>query len=76
MVLYTIFSVICGVSKNIGMFFVFRLLQAVAASAAQAIGGGSVADMYNFQSRGKMMSIFLLGTVFGKGKKQREINGI
>ncbi|SAM05412.1 hypothetical protein [Absidia glauca] len=65
MVLYTIFSVICGVSKNIGMFFVFRMLQAVAASAAQAIGGGSIADMYNFQSRGKMMSIFLLGTVFG-----------
>jgi hypothetical protein len=52
------------------------MLQAVAASAAQAIGGGSIADMYNFQSRGKMMSIFLLGTVFGKGKKQREIKGI
>ncbi|KAI8078699.1 major facilitator superfamily domain-containing protein [Halteromyces radiatus] len=65
MVLYTVFSVLCGVSRNLGMFFAFRLLQAVAASAAQAIGGGSVADMYNFQSRGKMMSIFLLGTVFG-----------
>ncbi|ORZ05854.1 major facilitator superfamily domain-containing protein [Absidia repens] len=65
MLLYVIFSVVCGVSKNIGLFFAFRLLQGVAASAAQAIGGGSVADMYNFQSRGKMMSIFLLGTVFG-----------
>ncbi|KAI8062863.1 major facilitator superfamily domain-containing protein [Gongronella butleri] len=65
MALFAVFSVICGLSKNVGMFFVFRLLQSAAASAPQAIGGGSVSDMYDFQSRGRMMSIFMLGVIFG-----------
>ncbi|ORX58142.1 MFS general substrate transporter, partial [Hesseltinella vesiculosa] len=64
-VLFGGFSAICAASTNVGMFFVFRLLQGIAASAPQAIGGGSIADMYDFEERGRMMSIFLLGVLVG-----------
>lgn len=59
MLLYTVCSVVCGVSKSLGPFFVFRLLQGVFASAGQAIGGGSVNDIFEPHERGKAVSTYI-----------------
>ncbi|KAI8886540.1 MFS general substrate transporter [Backusella circina FSU 941] len=63
--LYTTCSILCGVSKNIGMFFAFRMLQAVFSSAGQALGGGTVSDLFEPQDHGRATSIFILGTILG-----------
>jgi MFS family permease len=59
--LYTVCSIICGISKNIGMFFAFRMLQAVFSSAGQALGSGTASDLFEPQDRGKTTSIYILG---------------
>ncbi|KAI9019436.1 major facilitator superfamily domain-containing protein [Phycomyces nitens] len=63
--MYTIVTIICGISKHIGMFFTFRILQAIFACVGQAIGGGSASDMFDSQDRGKAMSFYMFGTVLG-----------
>lgn len=63
--LYVVFTIICGVARKLGLFFVMRILQGIAASAGMAVGGGSVADMFAPQERGGAMSIFMLGTIIG-----------
>lgn len=60
MLLYTVCSVVCGVSTNLGLFFAFRLLQGIFACTGQAIGGGSVSDIFEPHERGKAMSIYIL----------------
>lgn len=39
-VLYVGSTVGCGVSPNIGLFVIMRVLQSIGASAAQAVGAG------------------------------------
>ncbi|KAG0194553.1 hypothetical protein DFQ28_009761 [Apophysomyces sp. BC1034] len=63
--LFTVFTIICGVATNLGLFFAMRLLQGICASAGQAVGGGSVADLFEARERGKAMSIFMLGVILG-----------
>ncbi|KAG1106918.1 hypothetical protein G6F42_016564 [Rhizopus arrhizus] len=65
MVLYTVCTIICGISTNLGLFFAFRLLQGIFACAGQAVGGGSVSDIFEPHERGKAMSIYILGTILG-----------
>jgi MFS family permease len=60
MTLYTVCTIICGVSTNIGLFFAFRLLQGIFGSAGQAVGGGSVNDIFEPHQRGKAMGIYML----------------
>lgn len=61
LLLFSVCTVICGVSTNIGLFFVFRLLQAGFGAAAQSVGGGTISDIFDFKDRGKAMGIFMLG---------------
>ncbi|KAG2199219.1 hypothetical protein INT47_010594, partial [Mucor saturninus] len=65
MAIYTVCTIICGVSTNLGVFFAFRLLQGMFACAGQAVGGGSVSDIFEPHERGKAMSIYILGTILG-----------
>ncbi|KAI9302951.1 major facilitator superfamily domain-containing protein [Cunninghamella echinulata] len=65
MLLYTVCSIVCGVSTNLPLFYVFRVLQGVFCAAATGVGGGSVADLFEPHQRGKAMAIFLLGVVLG-----------
>lgn len=60
MALYTVCTIICGISTNIGLFFAFRLLQGIFACAGQAVGGGSVSDIFEPHQRGKAMSLYIL----------------
>ncbi|KAI9281043.1 major facilitator superfamily domain-containing protein [Sporodiniella umbellata] len=65
MFLYTVCTIVCGVSNNLGLFFAFRLLQGVFGSVGQAVGGGSVSDLFEPHERGKAMGFYFLGTVSG-----------
>lgn len=60
MAFYVVFTIICGIASNLGLFFAFRVLQGIASSAGMAVGGGSVADLFSPQERGRAMSIFML----------------
>ncbi|KAI8146854.1 major facilitator superfamily domain-containing protein [Fennellomyces sp. T-0311] len=63
--LFTVATVICGVARNLTLFFVFRIIQGASASAGLTVGGGSVADMFKLHQRGRAMSLFVLGTILG-----------
>lgn len=69
MALYTICTIICGLSRNLGQFFAFRLLQGVFGSVGQAVGGGSVSDLFEPHERGRAMGIYLLGQKEKEKKK-------
>ncbi|KAI7871798.1 major facilitator superfamily domain-containing protein [Spinellus fusiger] len=65
MLFYTIFTIVCALSPNVAVFFVFRLLQGVFACVGQAVGGGSAADLFLPHERGMAMSFYIVGTVLG-----------
>ncbi|KAL0138790.1 major facilitator superfamily domain-containing protein [Mucor lusitanicus] len=65
LVLYCVCTIVCGVSKNLGLFFTFRLLQSIFSSAGQAVGGGSISDMFEPRERGRAMGLYMLGTILG-----------
>lgn len=61
MAIYTISSAICGIAEKLGTFFVFRLIQGIFGSVGPAIGGGTVADLFEKHERGRAMGIYILG---------------
>ncbi|KAI8888929.1 MFS general substrate transporter [Backusella circina FSU 941] len=63
--LYTVCTIICGTSSSIGVFFAFRMLQGIFACGGQAVGGGTVSDLFEPKDRGKATGIFILGTILG-----------
>lgn len=64
---FVIFAVISAVSVNIAMLIVFRLLAGGAAASVQAVGSGTVADIWESKERGRAMGIFFLGPLCGPG---------
>lgn len=57
---------ICGaVSTNIGMLVVMRLLGGGASASVQAVGAGTIADVWEPKERGKAMGFFYLGPLMG-----------
>lgn len=44
---------------------VFRLMCGVAAASPMSIGGGTIADLYKQEERGKAMALFGLGPLLG-----------
>lgn len=65
MTIYTVSSIICGISNNLGLFFVFRMLQIASASAPLAVGAGTVADLFFIHERGQAMGLLMLGSLVG-----------
>jgi len=64
-VLFCTFNVLCAVSVNIAMFIVMRCLSGGAAASVQAVGAGTIADIWEVKERGKAMGIFYLGPLCG-----------
>jgi MFS family permease len=64
-VIYIGFIIGCALSKNTGMFLVFRFMAGCAASGPLAVGGGTVADVVPPARRGKVMSVFFIGPLLG-----------
>ncbi|TKA30743.1 hypothetical protein B0A50_02463 [Salinomyces thailandicus] len=63
--LFAIFNVLCAVSVNIAMFIVMRCLSGGAAASVQAVGAGTISDVWEVKERGRAMSIFYLGPLCG-----------
>ena len=64
-VLFLIFNILSAVSTDIAMFIITRLLSGGAAASVQAVGAGTIADVWEVKERGKAMGIFYLGPLCG-----------
>ena len=63
--LFLLWNILAAISTNIAMLVIFRLLGGGAASSVQAVGAGTIADVWEVQERGKAMGIFYLGPLMG-----------
>lgn len=63
--MYTCFLIGCAMSKSIGMIMAFRILSGAAAAAVQAVGAGTIGDIYVNVERGTAMGYFYLGPLIG-----------
>jgi multidrug resistance protein len=64
-VMFTIFGVLSAISTNIAMLVVMRMLSGGGAASVQAVGAGTIADLFETRERGKAMGIFYLGPLCG-----------
>ena len=64
-VCFVIFGILSAISTSISMLIVFRVLSGGAAAAVQAVGAGTIADVWEPKERGRAMSIFYLGPLCG-----------
>ncbi|KAF2769377.1 MFS general substrate transporter [Teratosphaeria nubilosa] len=64
-VLFAISNALSGVSTDIAMFIVMRCLAGGAAASVQAVGAGTVSDIWEVKERGRAMGIFYLGPLCG-----------
>lgn len=65
--LFMVFSIISAVSVNIAMLIVFRILTGGTSASVQAVGAGTVADIWKPKQRGRAMGVFLMGPICGAG---------
>lgn len=63
--LNVIFTLLSGLSVNIAMLIVFRVLAGGAAASVQAVGAGTIADIWEPRERGRAMGYFYLGPLMG-----------
>lgn len=64
-VLFVVFAVLSAVSTSIGMLISMRMLSGGAAASVQAVGAGTIADIWEPRERGNAMGIFYLGPLCG-----------
>ncbi|KAJ5504092.1 Major facilitator superfamily domain general substrate transporter [Penicillium fimorum] len=63
--LFVVFNCLCAVSNSIAMLIVMRMLSGGAAASVQAVGAGTIADIWESRERGRAMGIFYLGPLCG-----------
>ncbi|KAL4808427.1 major facilitator superfamily domain-containing protein [Aspergillus unguis] len=63
--IFVVFGVLCAVSSSISMLIVMRLLSGGASASVQAVGAGTIADVWEVRERGRAMGIFYLGPLAG-----------
>ncbi|KAI8633865.1 major facilitator superfamily transporter [Xylariaceae sp. FL1651] len=63
--LNAVFTAASGLSQNIGQLIIFRILAGGAAASVQAVGAGTIADIWEPRERGRAMGIFYLGPLMG-----------
>ncbi|OOQ87176.1 putative MFS multidrug resistance transporter [Penicillium brasilianum] len=64
-VLFVMFNCLCAVSSSIAMLIVMRMLSGGASASVQAVGAGTIADLWEPRERGRAMGIFYLGPLCG-----------
>lgn len=64
-ILFVVFGVLSAVSTNIAMLIVMRVFSGGAAASVQAVGAGTIADIWEVRERGRAMGIFYLGPLCG-----------
>ncbi|KAH8671695.1 major facilitator superfamily domain-containing protein [Xylariales sp. PMI_506] len=65
--LFTVFSCISAVSVDVAMLIVMRVLSGGAAASVQAVGAGTVSDLWEPRERGRAIGVFYLGPLCGPG---------
>ncbi|KAJ5779609.1 Major facilitator superfamily domain general substrate transporter [Penicillium paradoxum] len=63
--LFIVFNCLCAISNSIGMLIVMRMLSGGASASVQAVGAGTIADLWDSRERGRAMGIFYLGPLCG-----------
>ncbi|TAQ91544.1 hypothetical protein B7494_g173 [Chlorociboria aeruginascens] len=63
--LFTLFNIISALSVTITMLIIMRILGGGAAASVQAVGAGTIADIWEVKERGRAMGIFYLGPLLG-----------
>ncbi|KAF2841882.1 MFS general substrate transporter [Patellaria atrata CBS 101060] len=63
--LFVGWNVLAAIAQNISMLIVMRVLGGGAAASVQAVGAGTIADIWEPKERGRAMSIFYLGPLCG-----------
>jgi multidrug resistance protein len=64
-ILFVVFAILSAVSTSISMLIVVRTLSGGAAASVQAVGAGTIADIWEVRERGRAMGIFYLGPLCG-----------
>ena len=63
--LFLVFNIVAALSTDIAMLIVMRMLGGGAAASVQAVGAGTIADVWEVRERGRAMGIFYLGPLCG-----------
>jgi multidrug resistance protein len=63
--MFVVFAILSAVAKSISMLIVMRMLSGGAAASVQAVGAGTIADIWEVKERGRAMGIFYLGPLCG-----------
>lgn len=63
--LFVVFSILSALSTNVSMLIVMRILAGGASASVQAVGAGTIADIWESAERGRAMGIFYLGPLTG-----------
>ena len=63
--LWVVFNVLCATSQHIIELIIMRIMAAGAGASVQAVGAGTLADIYIPQERGKAMGWFYIGPLMG-----------
>ncbi|XHG01487.1 hypothetical protein AWENTII_004868 [Aspergillus wentii] len=63
--LFVVFNVLSAVSHSIAMLIVMRMLSGGASASVQAVGAGTIADIWDTKERGRAMGIFYMGPMCG-----------
>jgi len=63
--LFVLFNCLCAISNSIAMLIVMRMLSGGASASVQAVGAGTIADLWEPRERGRAMGIFYLGPLCG-----------
>ena len=63
--LFLLWNILAAVSTNIAMLIIMRILSGGAAASVQAVGAGTIADVWEVKERGKAMGMFYLGPLCG-----------
>ena len=60
-----VFSILSALSTNVSMLIIMRILAGGASASVQAVGAGTIADIWESAERGRAMGIFYLGPLTG-----------
>ncbi|KAK4657780.1 hypothetical protein QC762_200910 [Podospora pseudocomata] len=63
--MFVVFSALSAISVNISMLIVMRILGGGASASVQAVGAGTIADIWEPAERGRAMGLFYLGPLIG-----------
>lgn len=64
-VLFVLWNALSGAATSLPMFIVMRVLSGGASASVQAVGAGTIADIWEVKQRGRAMGIFYIGPLCG-----------